>query len=541
MIRNYLLVALRALNRQRVNAMINLVGLSMGMACSIAIMLYVYAEWSYDRHYKGAERIYKVGISFFNIGNFAIGPEALGTYLPNEFEGIESFTRIYNDPELPVQIGDKLHTEAAYFTDFSYEFVSGNALTALKAPASLVLTREMARKLFRTDDPVGKTLLVGKDKLLFTVTGVVKDDERSSQLKSKIWLSNESKLKNEPVWTSAGSYNYLKLRPNLTEDDLAAALDRLLEKEVYPHASGVPQGLSFEEYRKHENSVKFIIQPLRSVHLYSKLNYEISPTGNPENLTIFSAVSIIILLLAAINFINLATAQGAQRAKEIGVRKTMGASPSRLILQFVLESVVTCLIALPVSLILCEAILQLFGQIAGEQLVSGSWLSFSVLIALVLFVVVLGILAGIYPAFILTSLKPVWVLKGHGASIKSGRLRDILVSTQLAISVGLTIVTLTVIRQLNYMKVKDLGFNQEQVMIVDQINLLKGQQESLKQSLQSLSGVGRASLYTGEPGNKSIMSFNTFKTPEMEDAITINSYFGDDDFVSVMGFRLLQE
>lgn len=546
MLRNYLLIALRSLRRQSVNSVINLAGLAMGMACSLVIMLYVYAEWSYDRHYKDANRIYRIGISFFNIGNFALGPEALGEFLPKEFEGIDAFTRVYRDPAMQIQVGDKVNSELVYFTDteyfkvFSHEFIEGDPTNALKSPKSAVVTRSMGKLLLGEGNPMGKTLLLDKEKTPFTITGVVNDDPRSSSLKAKIWASNEELLTRDLTWTSAGSYNFVKLKENNSQGDLVAALDRLLEKQVYPHASGVPSGISFEDYKKNDNSVKFFVHPLTEIHLQSKLNYEISPTGNQSNLMIFAGISFIILILAAINFINLTTAQGAQRAKEIGVRKTMGASRTKLIFQFLLESIAVCLVALPLSLLLCEFFIRLFEWVTDEQLINAIWLNYWGIAGLLFFVLAVGLASGMYPALILTGFKPSLVLKGRGPAMNSGGLRDVLVGFQLAISVGLTVVTLTIASQMNYMKVKDLGFDQGQVVTIDQINHLGKKADAFNEAIKSLPGIKLTSLHSGEPGSKSIMSFQTFKSEKMESELTINTYFGDPDFIPLMGFRIIK-
>lgn len=240
MLRNYLLIALRNLQRQFLYSIINILGLAIGIACSLVIFLYVYAEWSYDRHFKNADRIYKVGISFFNIGQFGLGPEVLGDYLPKEFEGIEAFTRIKRVRDVPIYLNGQSFNELVYYTDtsffkvFSYEFVEGNPRTALAGSNGLVMTSSMANKYFKDGQAIGKTLEVGKEKKPFTVTGIVKDDDRSSQLKSSFWLSIDGQITHDPVWTSAAVYSYMLLKEKNDQKDLEAALNRILERQVYP-------------------------------------------------------------------------------------------------------------------------------------------------------------------------------------------------------------------------------------------------------------------------------------------------------------------
>ncbi len=250
---NYFVVALRNLQRQLLYSLINISGLAIGIACSLVMFLFVYSEWSYDRHFKNSERIYKIGISFFNMGKFGVGPEVLGEYLPKEFEGVEAFTRIKAGDEVPIKVNDQFYNEYLFYTDssffnmFSYEFVEGDASTALKGPSDMVMTQSMANKYFGNESAVGKVVAVGKGNKQFIVTGVVKDDKRSSQFKSSLWLSNEGELRNDSAWTSAGVYNYVLLRENNDQRDLESALDRIIEKQIYPQ--GGAQG-SFEDYKK---------------------------------------------------------------------------------------------------------------------------------------------------------------------------------------------------------------------------------------------------------------------------------------------------
>lgn len=255
MLHNYFLIALRNLNRQVSYSLINIIGLAIGLACSLVIFMYIYGEWSYDRHFNNADRIHRIGVAFFNLPPFAVGPEALGENLPKEFEGIEAFTRVARDPSVLFTKGDQSFHELAYYTDstffkvFSYEFIQGDFQTALTKPGSMVMTKRVAEKYFKGADPLGQVVTVGKDKKLFIVTGIVKDNKSNSQLKSSIWLSNEN---------------------------------------VLTDGMGVPKNISFEEYKNHTNAVRFFVHGLQDVHLKSTLNYEISPTGNESNLYTFA-------------------------------------------------------------------------------------------------------------------------------------------------------------------------------------------------------------------------------------------------------------
>ncbi|MBK5279892.1 MAG: ABC transporter permease [Bacteroidia bacterium] len=546
MLRNYLLIAIRNLQRQFSYSFINIIGLAIGLACSLVIFMYVYAEWSFDRHFKNGNQIFRIGISFYNMGTFAIGPEVLGNVLPREFEGIQAFTRVKRERALLMGINGKTftenvyHTDSSYFKVFSYSFVAGNSSTALKGPSRLVLTESMARKYFGDELALGKTLEIGKERESYSITGIVKDDVNSTHLKSNIWLSMEGQLPNETNWTSAGFYNYVLLKEKNTQADLAQALNLILEKQVYPSAGVDQSKVSFEDYRKNENSVKFHVTPLKDIHLKSKLNYELSPGGDETNLYIFSAISVFILTLASVNFINLTTARATRRAKEVGIRKALGTSRVRLIHQFLLESILVTSIALIISLGLAEVFILTFQFITGDQLVISLWTNNFNLMFVIGFSVLVGLLSGVYPAFYLTAFNPIYVLKGSFVGGERSLFRNTLVVFQFSISVGLIICTAIIFEQFRFIQNKDLGFNTENIITVDNMKLLGESAQTFKQELLRQSGVINASIHTGEPGSKSIMSFNAFKAPKMEKELTINTYFGDKDYLNVMGYQLIK-
>ncbi len=546
MFRNYLLIALRNLQRQFSYSFINILGLAIGLACSLVIFIYVYGEWSYDRHFTNADRIYRVGVSFFNMGKFAIGPEALGDVLPAEFEGVEAFTRVRSERELLIKVKDRQFTERGYYTDssffrmFDYRFVEGSPDKALASPYSIVISESMAQKFFNNTNALGKTLEVGKKGVAYTITGIVKDDLHSSHLKAKIWLSMEGVLTHEKIWTSAGFYNYVMLKEKNTQQDLALALNRILEKNVYP-ASGVdPSKVSFEKYQQDANSVKFFIVPLKDLHLRSELIYELSPKGDEANLYIFGGISVFILALAAVNFINLTTARAARRAKEVGIRKALGTSRSKLIVQFLLESMLVSTIALIISLGLAEIFMAGFQWITGSPLVNSLWANGWSIVYMLVFAVAVGLLSGIYPAFYLTGFNPVNVLKGTFAGSSRSNFRNVLVVFQFSISIGLIICTAIIFQQFRFIQTKDLGFDQENIITIDNMDALGESAQTFKQEMLKQSGVTIASMHTGEPGSKSVMSYNGFKTTEMEDFLTINTYFGDKDYLDLMGYQLVK-
>jgi len=547
MIRNYLLVIYRNLTRQFSYSFINIVGLAVGLSCSLVIFLYVYGEWNYDRGFAQGDRIYRIGISFFNMGRFANGPEELLNVLPKEFAGIETATRIAKDRDVAIKVNDKTFTEpVVYYTDtaffhvFHFAFLAGDVRNVLKGPHEVVLTVKTAEKLFGKSDVLGEVLEIGKERTPYAITGVVDDPGFPTHLNAAMWISNQNMIKGEREWSSAAFYNYVLLKANSTEVDLNQALEKTIEKHVYPE-SGVPAGFkSLGDYKGNENSVKFYVHPLKDIYLKSKLSLELSPGGNEMNNYVFSAISLFILILAAVNFVNLTTARASGRAKEVGIRKTLGTSRGRLIVRFLVESVFTCTVAMVLALFLSEVFLVVFEYIAGNSLVSTVWTSPSSILLYFGFAFLVGILSGIYPAFYLTSFTPVNVLKGNVIASGGRGFRNVLVVFQFSVSITLIICTAIVLQQMRFIQTKDLGFDQQNVITVDNGSLLGHSAESFKNELAKEAGVVQSSFHGGEPGSKRILSFYTYQTPAMEKAITINTYWGDADYVSLMGYRLLK-
>ncbi len=547
MLRSFILLFSRGLARQFTYSFINIMGLAIGLSCSLIIFLYVFGEWSYDKDFANSNRIYRVGVSFFNMGNFANGPERLLTVLPSDFAGIETATRIRRERNLVLTVGDRevrvanaYHTDTAFFHVFNHEFLAGNPNEPLNNPADLVLTEATALKLFGKIDGVGEVVLVGTDKAPHTVTAIVKEPTFKTHLHADIWLSNQSLLQGDSTWSSAAYYNYVLLRNSSTEDALTRAVDRLIDTYVFPEAGRRAGFKTAADYRANENSVKFNIVALPDIYLKSKLSLELAPGGNETNLYVFSAISLFILILAAVNFMNLTTARAARRAREVGIRKTLGTSRTRLVGQFLLESVLTTTLAMVVALVLSEFFLAVFGYIAGSELMPTIWHSPLSLLLYFGFSSVVGLFAGLYPAFYLTSFLPARVLKGNVSVGGGAGFRNLLVVFQFSVSSILIICTVIVVQQLRFMQLKDLGFDQQNEVTIDNATALGASVDTYKNELARESGVLVSSFHGGEPGSKRILTFYTFQTQEMPQAVTINTYFGDADYIPLMGYHIIE-
>ncbi|HEY0653457.1 MAG TPA: ABC transporter permease [Chryseosolibacter sp.] len=542
MFRNILTITLRNFQRQFLYSFINILGLAVGMACSLVIFLYVYGEWSHDRHIKNGDRIYRIGISFFSMGEFAIGSELIGEYLPRAFDGVAALTQFQNDPGGQFTIGTEtfretvFHADSNFFKVFSREAVQGNLASALQRPNSIVLTESMARKFFNSVDVLGKTVEVGKEKTPHEVTAIIKDDVRNSHLKANIWTSFALDPNQKYVWSSASMYNYVLLHEKFSHADLRKAIDQIVANDIFPAADFGHKKL--EEYIADPNSIKLHITPLREIYLRSKVNFELTPGGNETNMIIFSIIAGFIVVLAAVNFINLSTARAARRAKEVGIRKSLGTSRGKLVLQFLFESVMISFLSLVIALGLAELFTFTFFWITGQTLTIDLWNPIGILIV-VGFALVLGVSAGLYPAFYLTRFQPVKVLKGNFAGSGSSGFRNGLVIFQFAISICLIICTTVIISQFRFMSTKDLGFDQQNVFTINNMQLMSNA-FTLRDELLNHPDVVSASMHAGEPGSKNVISYSAFQTDWMEQALSMFTYFGDENFQKVMGFRLIE-
>ena len=546
MLRNIFTVALRSMGRQLSYSIINILGLAIGIACSLVIFLFVYGEWSYDRNFANSERIYKVGVSFFNIGNFGNGPERLFNVLPDQFEGIEAATRVRRQGDVLIQVDNQsfrepsvYYIDSAFFRVFQHEFISGNEV---KAPNNIVLTETAAMKYFGTTDVLGKLMQVGADKKEFFVAGVVKNIEFNATVKADVFISNKEFLKNDPNWSAASFYNFLLLKPNFGTTDIQAALDRVIENNVFPEIGKAMGFSSLEEYRNGANAVKFHLHPLRDVYLKSKLSFELAPGGNETNIYVFSAISGFILLLAGVNFINLTTARASRRAKEVGIRKTMGTSRKHLVFQFLGESVMISTVAMILSLLLAEIFLLAFGYVTGAPLLTTIWKNPTTVLMFAGFSVIVGICSGLYPAFYLTAFNPVKVLKGNMAASGGASFRNILVVFQFAVSMVLIVCAVVVQQQLHFVQNKELGFDQNNILTIDRAYLFdsKDRAETFRNELSRQSGVLNSAHHLGEPGSRRFVSFYMYQTKEMADALSIYTYLGDENYIDLMGIKMIK-
>ncbi|MEE9500511.1 MAG: ABC transporter permease [Candidatus Aminicenantaceae bacterium] len=472
MFNNYLKIALRNIFKHKGYSLINIVGLAIGMACCLLILLYIQDELSYDRYHENADRIYRVieEVRLEGVGEESSSmPFPTGDTLPLEYpDAVEASVRFFNFqlPTMSVQYGtsdEKLFNEprfffadSAVFQVFSFEMIEGDPKKALEEPNTIVITEAMAEKYFEDEDPMGKTLR-WQNGVNLRVTGVIKDVPPNSHFQFD-FLGSFATLRrlfggNLPQnWYWNPCWTYILLRDGVSADSLQAQFPALVQK-YFPDSI--------------KNKVVVKLQPLKDIHLFSHLDYEINPNSDISYIYIFSAIAVFVLLIACINFMNLATARSANRGREVGMRKVLGAYRTQLIKQFLGESMILCVIAAVLSVLIIEIVLPAFNAFSGKILSTDYFTDGSLLVGLIVITLAVGILSGIYPAFFLSGFDPVKVMKGtleRGG--KSSAFRKVLVVVQFAISIVLIIGTIICFQQLNYLRNTKLGFNKDQIVML---------------------------------------------------------------------------
>lgn len=504
MFRNYIKTAYRNLKKNKGFTLINVLGLSVGLATCFLIVLYVTDELSYDKYNANADRTYRITENAKLNGNEAsyAGSEKPLMEELKAFPQIEKMTRIIPKSTLfltskkfnirkdntNIQEKNVAFTESSLFDIFTLPMIEGSPATSLNEPHTAVITASMARKYFGDEHAVGKILTIN-DTSLYKVTGVIKDIPSQSHFNYDFLLSYSSipeYLLNG--WGYSGVHQYVLLKPGSNIHQLEADI-RAIAVKNYP-ASMVQGG----------NYLTYTLTPVTDIHLYSRSQYELSKGGNIQYIYIFSVIAAFILLIACVNFMNLSTARSSNRAKEVGVRKVLGSARKNLIAQFLTESMLVTITAAIVALVIALLALPLFNELAAKQLVIGPGSAKWLVPGLLATVVLVGFLAGSYPAFFLSAFKPISVLKGKLATgFKGSSLRSFLVVFQFSISIFLIISTIVIYKQLNYIQNKSLGFDRSQVMVIKNVNVLGKQADVFREELKDITGVVNVTMSSYTP------------------------------------------
>lgn len=551
MIKNYFKTTIRNLLKHKSFSAINIAGLSVGLAGCLIIMRYVILELSYDQFHTKAARSYRMVLSGRLNDNdieFPKVPAPMAAKLMAEFPEVETAARLRLLGNFTVRYGDRVFNEKKFFYAdstifdvFTIGWLKGDQKTSLTRPNTVVITEEMARKYFGNDDPVGKSVKVD-GRHLFEITGVCRPLPRNSHVHFDFLASMTTyEDSRNTEWLSNNYTTYVVLRDPTMLEGFLAKLDVVLRPLVSQQMQRLI-GATLEQFEAGGGRYGYYAQPITDIHLHSHLNDEIEPNGHIAYVYIFSVVAFFILIIACVNFMNLTTARSAGRAKEVGVRKALGSHQSQLIHQFLLESVLLSLIAMILAVGLVEIALPFVATIAGQEL-SIDYLAHPMIIpSMVLMVVAVGLLAGSYPSLVLSGMKTATVLKGEpGSVVRHGWLRSGLVVFQFAISSALIIGTTVVFNQLNYMGTKELGFNKDQVLVVQNLWLLSHDKAKVfRHAVDRLSGVSSVSMTSGIPGSDIGNSGYLKEGGEQSDPKLLWNIRIDAAFIPTMDIRMAQ-
>ncbi len=541
MFRNLLKIAFRNIVKDKTYTAINVFGLTIGITCSLFLLMYILDELSYDRYHKNSDNIYRVVSNIKEPDNtftWAVAQIPLAEELRDNYPEVTNAVRFFDTGRTLYKNDDKQFYEEGFFLAdstvfdmFSYTFLSGDAGTALDKPFSMVLTEKIAIKYFGSGEAAFGQSLQNLEKEEFKITGVIKDVPLNSHLRFDGLISRNTRPGYNADWGNFGVFTYLQLPAGYDLQKMQQSLDKVIKEKVNP---------IFDQYNI---KIRYELQRMNDIHLYSKIQDEAEGGGDISYIYIFAAVAGFMLVIACINYMNLATARSANRSKEVGIRKVMGSLRGQLMLQFITESLVITCLSLVVSIILLYALLPGFNTLANKELPFSYISQPVVLLSLIGIVVLVGVVGGSYPAFYLSGFNPVRVLKSKLAS-RGGTVmfRKALVVAQFAISIFMLISTLIVYDQLQYLRNKDLGFDKSRVVRIALTERSMRDKEGviierLKQ-VPDVDGVGAADASPGQGIGKILFKVEN-EEGKMEDR-GVDLFGANYDFVKTMGMSVVQ-
>ena len=529
MSKNYLKIAFRNLSKYKTYSIINILGLGVGIACTIFIAVYVFDELSYDRYHENSDRIYRVAFSDFYSGIYTSTP--LAEAMVKDFPEVESATRLYHSGFPVIRYEDKVFSEerfcwvdSNFFDIFSFEFIRGNSKTSLKQPNTVVITESMAEKYFGSKNPVGE-LLNYDNRRDFRVTGVIKDLPLNSHFHFDFFASFLStRLSQSTYWGNFSVVTYIQLYPGQDWKALNKKFpDHILQTYQIPLLQKY-LSTTLEVAQENSKNFKYFLQPLTDIHLHSHLDREIEKNSDITYVYLLSIMAFISIFIASFNFINLSTAQSANRAKEVGIRKAIGSIRRQFIYQFLLESIVISLMAVLLAVLIVYLAVPFFNDFIGKQLQFDIFKNLWILPSSIIFAVFIGVISGLYPAFVLASYKPTTVLRGElRMGIKGKNMRKTLVILQFGMSIFLFISTFVLYGQLTFMLDKNVGYNKDRLLIIHKVDDIRNDIESFKNDLLANPNIlnvtnsgtipsyqqGSSNLYSKELGKDSFYAITT--------------------------------
>ncbi len=554
MFKNYIKIAWRNLRRQPFFTFLNTFGLAIGMAGGILISLYIHSELNFDTMFKDADRIYRINADVKFGGSeqeFAEVSAPMAETVKEDYPYIELVTRFRNNgsilirkknASLNVKENGVAYADSTFFNMFGISLLYGDSKTALTEPNTLILTKTAAEKHFDSSNAVGKTLILDNEQT-YTVTGIIEDMPENSFLRNHgVFMAMAGyQDSREGGWGNHNYPTFIKLRPNAKADDFQEYLNTVLGAYVIPWAQDFFPGITEEQFIEAGNHLRYDTIALTDIHLYSDRSSELSANGSIQNVYILSVIALFLIVLASVNFMNLSTAISLKRAKEIGIRKTLGSNKTGLVSQFLTESALISFISLLFSVIIATLVLPLFNDLAGTSItIPFNYPYFWIL--LFLSALLLGIFSGFYPAFFMSKFVPVKVLKGSGNSAVGGSgVRNSLVVVQFTISIFLMVSTLIVFQQLKFIQNKDLGFSRDQVLVIEDVYSAGDQALSFKEEVQKLGSVKRASMsnFLPTPSSRSDASFFKEGLKDQEHTVNMQNWQVDHEYINTVGLEII--
>ena len=555
MLKNNVKIAVRSLFKQKVYTFINVVGLAVGIASCILIVLFIRNEFSYDRFFKDQDRIYRMSLERIYPNHstyYAIIPHSFAGVAKETFAEIEEATISSRFPNVELTYKNQRDEEvkfdeeiiisgdSSFFKVFDFEIIKGNSENLFTKGNEIVVTEEMADRYFGEEDPLGKLIRIGEN-LEFTVAAVIADIPLNSHFKFSAIVSNTGfPFLQQENFTGFSAYTYFKLREGADPSSLEAKIPQLVDK----YAAGQIErelGKSWEEYRNAGNGYRYFLQPLNDIHLFpTYLEAQMKPSGNINSVYILIAVAFLILGIACVNFMNLATARSSERAKEVGIRKVMGSLRPQLMRQFLTEAILLSGVGVFLALVIAQLAIPFFNDLTERNLQLPFSLGFALsIIGIILFV---GLLAGLYPALVLSSFKPTDVLKGQFTGSQKGKwIRNGLVVFQFWISIILIIGTLVIRDQMAYMQHISLGFDKEHVLVVERGFSFGPQNlKTFVEELRNMPEVENAAVAFASPGQESTFFGIQFQPEGSSEILTTKSMVVADGVSETLGLEILE-
>jgi putative ABC transport system permease protein len=538
MLKNLILIAFRNIRKDMGYSVINILGLTLGITSALLLIIYIADELSYDRYHEKASRVYRVSSTITETDDqftWIVAQIPFGPQVIEDYPEVESMTRLFNLGRNLFQYEDRefmeerfSYADSTFFDIFSYRFLAGSPHSALTEPNTIVLTSSTAKRYFGNDDPVGKSLKNGDR--LFRVTGVMEDVPYNSHVRFDALASRTTLPAQMGSWGNFGVFTYLLLPDDIDIRAFGVKLNEMYDKYMA------------EIFERMNINIVYNLEPITRIHLHSVNASEPEPTGSIAYVYTFSIVALFLVLIASMNYMNLATARSIRRAREVGLRKVLGSGKAGLVMQFLAESAALTVIALSLSLVAAGLILPEFNKLAGKNFEISVLFSPVLIASIVAIILIVGLFGGSYPAFYLSGFNPVKVLKGEISRGKAGdTFRKALVITQFTISVVMIICTLVVFKQINYLKNKDLGYTMENIISVQMTTREMGSKvQVFKQSLLENPDIAAVTCTSSQLGGGSSKLIFLMETSEGMVERGVNFTVVDHDFIETFEIEMVE-